>query len=240
MTNVSQPVTPKDDDACSTEDDQLETQSNQYCDSSDDEDDDECTSSCSSASIRRNSSASLKIRAQKHLVGRMVCTKKSIRPLIGRRASNALESLEQLLKLHIQPASQVKPIIRAAIKTIAKIGLVVKQKTLSSEQLQFAQVVKKQMRTISLTVISFARTEFTYDRGFLDHALLDCQQTLKRCVIEVLSAKSHERIDFVFNALRDAKLLDSIFSSQATPQQKQALTRLTEHLESLVSLSSQP
>ncbi|TGZ58485.1 hypothetical protein CRM22_009619 [Opisthorchis felineus] len=188
-----------------------------------------------SANEKRKSADSLTIRAQKHLVSRVICSQTSMKPLIGRTASRALKAYEVLLKLHIQATSEVKEIMRAIIKTIVKVGIVVKQHKLTDEQIQFARTARQNFRIIALTTISFTRVSYTYDRPYLDKVILDCQQTLKRCVTDLLSENSHDRIDLVFNRLRSPQLLDSIFSEQATKEQRQALVELCDILEILVN-----
>jgi hypothetical protein len=215
----------------------------QDSDSSVDENGDFCFSSDSEDKTtkagekpKRNPSNSLKVRMQKNLVGRMINGRHSIKPLIGHQASQALKSFEHLLKAHLGSKSETKQVMRPLIKTAAKFGVILRNNGLDEEQKAFARSVKSQLRTTSLTFISFVRMDYTYDRQFLIDSLIQCQQNMRRCAAGVLSEKSHERINFVFSKLTDPKLLDAAFSPSATPEQRTALTAFADDLERVLEM----
>ncbi|VDP91659.1 unnamed protein product [Echinostoma caproni] len=186
---------------------------------------------------RRSSLHNLRFRAQKHLVGRMVTNRQSIKPLIGKKAYTALKQFELLLKSHMSSSKDVKALIRSVVKTIGKLGVVAKQNTLTENQMSLARTAKQQFNTVALTVISFVRTDYTYNRGYLSQLLRDCEQTVCKCVVETLSSKSVDRINFVFDTLCDPTLMDNVFSLSAKAEQRKHLVDLTESLEIMIASS---
>ncbi|CAL8100613.1 unnamed protein product [Calicophoron daubneyi] len=180
---------------------------------------------------KKTSPNSLKVRAQKNIVGRVVKGRHSIRPLIGRAPAEALKSFERLVQSVVQSKSETKRIMHSTIKTVAKFWVAVKNRTLNDEQMHYAEGVKDEMRTVALTFISFARTEYTYNRKFLTDHLFQCQKYLLRSVTGVLSEKSHARINYIFSKITDPNLMDKAFSPSATKEQKTAVVTFADSLE---------
>lgn len=184
---------------------------------------------------RRSSLQTLRFRAQKHLVGRIVNNRQSIKPLIGESAYTALKQFENVLKCHNTNQKEVKALMGSVVKTIGKLGVVAKQRDLTEEQLVLARTAKQQFYKIALTIISFVRTDYTYNQAYLSQMLRDCEQTLCECVTEMLSSKSVGRINNVFGTLCEPRLMDSLFSLNATAEQRNSLLELTTSLESMVA-----
>ncbi|TPP56923.1 hypothetical protein FGIG_00171, partial [Fasciola gigantica] len=187
------------------------------------------------AAKRRSSFHNLRFRAQKHLIGRIAKSRQSIKPLIGKRAYAALKQFENLLKSHKTNQKEVKVLMGSVVKTIGKLGVVAKQSNLTEDQLALARTAKQQFYKIALTIISFVRTDYTYNQTHLTQLLRDCEQTLRICVTEILSSKSVDRINRVFDTLCEPKLMDSVFSLNATVEQRTNLLELTNSLESIVA-----
>ncbi|CAH8488559.1 unnamed protein product [Schistosoma curassoni] len=214
---------------------------NGHLDKDDDENDDDDEISLSSDDeikfnngLDRKNSQSVWFRAQKRIVGRVLQNDQSIKSIIGKRAYESLKSLRSLMKLHIKPEKDVKQLYKYLIKTIGKIGVISKQQNLTEEDYTNINEIKEKSRTIGLTLISFAQTEYTYNYNFIKEQIDDCKEIICQAVSSYLSQKSIERIKHVFNVLSSSEFLDSVYDPKADEIKKAHLRNLVKYLSLLL------
>ncbi|CAH8491012.1 unnamed protein product [Schistosoma rodhaini] len=184
--------------------------------------------------LDRKNSQSVWFRAQKHIVGRVLQNDQSIKSIIGKRAYESLKSLRSLMKLHIKPEKDVKQLYKHLIKTIGKIGVISKQQNLTEEDYTNINEIKDRSRTIGLTIISFAQTDYTYNYNFIKEQLDDCKEIICQAVKPYLSSKSIERIKHLFNIISSKEFLDSVYDYTAEETKKVYLRHLTKCLTLLM------
>ncbi|CAH8828057.1 unnamed protein product [Trichobilharzia szidati] len=184
---------------------------------------------------KKNNTQSIWFRAQKRLVGRVMRNGQSIKSIIGNRAYKALTALYALMKLYIKPESEVKQLYKSLVKTIGKIGVISQQRSLSEEDYTNIHEIKEKGRTIGLTLISFAQTDYTYNYAFLKEQLDNCKDSICQAVTPYLSQKSVERIKYFFNVLSSSDFLDAVYNQSANESQKAELRNLANHLNLLIS-----
>ncbi|CAH8488333.1 unnamed protein product [Schistosoma margrebowiei] len=209
-------------------------------DDDDENDDDDEISLSSDDEIKlnngldRKNSQSVWFRAQKRIIGRVLQNDQSIKSIIGKRAYESLKSLRSLMKLHIKPEKDVKQLYKYLIKTIGKIGVISKQQNLTEEDYTNINEIKEKSRTIGLTLISFAQTEYTYNYNFIKEQLDDCKEIICHAVSSYLSQKSIERIKHVFNVLSSNEFLDSVYDEKADEIKKAHLHNLIKCISLLL------
>ncbi|VDP46639.1 unnamed protein product [Schistosoma margrebowiei] len=208
-------------------------------DDENDDDDDEISLSSDDEiklnnGLDRKNSQSVWFRAQKRIIGRVLQNDQSIKSIIGKRAYESLKSLRSLMKLHIKPEKDVKQLYKYLIKTIGKIGVISKQQNLTEEDYTNINEIKEKSRTIGLTLISFAQTEYTYNYNFIKEQLDDCKEIICHAVSSYLSQKSIERIKHVFNVLSSNEFLDSVYDEKADEIKKAHLHNLIKCISLLL------
>ncbi|CAH8488174.1 unnamed protein product [Schistosoma bovis] len=184
--------------------------------------------------LDKKNSQSVWFRAQKRIVGRVLQNDQSIKSIIGKRAYESLKSLRSLMKLHIKSEKDVKQLYKYLIKTIGKIGVISKQQNLTEEDYTNINEIKEKSRTIGLTLISFAQTEYTYNYNFIKEQIDDCKEIICQAVSLYLSQKSIERIKHVFNVLSSNEFLDSVYDPKADDIKKAHLRNLAKYLSLLL------
>ncbi|CAH8464564.1 unnamed protein product [Schistosoma turkestanicum] len=209
----------------------------------DDDDDDDEISLSSDDEIKLNNdldkknSQSVWFRAQKRIVGRVLKNDQSIKSIIGKSAYKSLKALYTLMKLHMKSETDVKQLYKHLIKTIGKVGVISKQRNLSEEDYTNIQEIKEKSRTIGLTLISFAQTDYTYNYNFIKEQLDNCKDLICQAVSPYLSQKSIERIKHLFNVLSSSEFLDSVYDQTADETKKACLQNLVYRLNVLMERS---
>ena len=82
---------------------------------------------------------------------------------------------------------------------------------MSPEQEQYFTDFQKKFRSLTLTILSFATVEYSYDRNFLMSQLDSTKTKLDTLVGMTLSEKSKRRVSQIFGSLSDTRLLDEMF-----------------------------
>lgn len=62
-----------------------------------------------------------------------------------------------------------------------------------------------------MTAVSFHQIEFTFDRRVMSAILNDCRELLHQAIRRHLTAKSHSRVNHVFNHFADSDFLAALY-----------------------------
>lgn len=70
---------------------------------------------------------------------------------------------------------------------------------------------RKKVHTLAMTAVSFHQIEFTFDRRVMSAILNDCRELLHQAIKRHLTAKSHSRVNHVFNHFADCDFLACLY-----------------------------
>lgn len=70
---------------------------------------------------------------------------------------------------------------------------------------------RKKVHTLAMTAVSFHQIEFTFDRRVMSAILNDCRELLHQAIKRHLTAKSHSRVNHVFNHFADCDFLAALY-----------------------------
>ena len=102
-------------------------------------------------------------------------------------------------------------LVRDLIKIIIKLGILYRNNRFNDEELLIGENMRKRLRKIALTVISFHEVDFTYDQAFLSKDVVDLGGELHKIVARHLTTKSHNRIDNFIGFFSNGAMLDKVF-----------------------------
>ena len=157
-------------------------------------------------------SKSLGLRIQKKVLGKL-SNKAIAKAFIDDNMAQLLDTMHTILKAELGDTKKSDKVIKNLIKITVKIGLLYKNSQFSQEELAIGIKVRTKLHHAALTVISFCQVDFSYDRAFLVKLVGEISEMLHRLVNRHLTAKSHQRIDSVMQALSNGDTLDKVFVS---------------------------
>lgn len=70
---------------------------------------------------------------------------------------------------------------------------------------------RKKVHTLAMTAVSFHQIEFTFDRRVMSAILNECRELLHQAIKRHLTAKSHSRVNHVFNHFADCDFLAALY-----------------------------
>ena len=70
---------------------------------------------------------------------------------------------------------------------------------------------RKKVHTLAMTAVSFHQIEFTFDRRVMSAILNECRELLHQAIRRHLTAKSHSRVNHVFNHFADCDFLAVLY-----------------------------
>ncbi|RWS17210.1 Tumor necrosis factor: alpha-induced protein 8-like protein [Dinothrombium tinctorium] len=129
-------------------------------------------------------------------------------------AGNLLDNVYRLLKTHSISKKDAQKVVKNIIKITMKITLLIRNNQFDEKEMKMGEKFKNSFSNLVMTVISFHEVDFSYDRYFLIESLNKNREILKTLVARVLSDKSLNRIDNIFDTFTDAKFLDEVFKAK--------------------------
>ncbi|CAG5860980.1 unnamed protein product [Menidia menidia] len=135
------------------------------------------------------STKSLALQAQKKLMSKMA-TKSVANLFIDDTSSEVLDDLYRVTKEYTRNRKESQKIIKNLIKMVVKLGKV---------------------HTLAMTAVSFHQIEFTFDRRVMSAILNECRDLLHQAIRRHLTAKSHSRVNHVFNHFADCDFLAALY-----------------------------
>lgn len=128
-------------------------------------------------------------------------------------SSEILDELYKATREYTQSKKEAHKIIKDVIKIALKVGILYRNNQFSPDEMETAERFKKKMNQAAMTAVSFYEVDYTFDRNILSELLLECRDLLHELVETHLTARSHSRIDHVFNHFADVAFLAVLYGS---------------------------
>ncbi|KAG7233295.1 hypothetical protein INR49_007244 [Caranx melampygus] len=155
-------------------------------------------------------SRSLAMQAQKKILSKMA-TMVVANMLTDDTSSEILDELYKASREFTKSKKEAHKIIKDVIKIALKIGILYRNHQFSPDELDTVERFKKKMNQAAMTAVSFYEVEYTFDRNILSELLLECRDLLHTLVEQHLTARSHARIDHVFNHFAHGEFLAELY-----------------------------
>ncbi|XP_056614057.1 tumor necrosis factor alpha-induced protein 8-like protein 1 [Triplophysa dalaica] len=156
------------------------------------------------------STKNLALQAQKKLMSKMA-TKTVANLFIDDTSSEVLDELYRVTKEYTRNRKEAQKIIKNLIKMVVKLGVLYRNGQFNNEELALVDRFRKKVHTLAMTTVSFYQIDFTFDRRIMSNLLNDCRELLHQAVNRHLTAKSHGRINHVFNHFSDCDFLATLY-----------------------------
>ncbi|KAI3360740.1 hypothetical protein L3Q82_012977 [Scortum barcoo] len=177
------------------------------------------------------SSKDMAMKVQKKVLSSMA-TKNSVQMFIDDTSSEILDELYRVSKEYSGNKTEAQKVIKDLVKIAVKIGVLFRNNRFSAEELGVAQDFKKKLHQGAMTAISFYEVDFTFDKAVMEELLTSCRDLLLKLVNTHLTAKSHNRINHVFNHYSDPELLTKLYEPNGPFRPN--LTKICKGLNKLV------
>ncbi|MCP9260377.1 hypothetical protein DINM_003735 [Dirofilaria immitis] len=102
-------------------------------------------------------------------------------------------------------------VVKNIIKLVVKLSVILRNEKFTKEQQNQLTKIQRHMRQLCLTIISFGKVAFSYDYAYLNALLNETYRRLIPLVEQILSDKSKQRLDMIFEYLCKELVLDSLF-----------------------------
>ncbi|KTF88085.1 hypothetical protein cypCar_00019456 [Cyprinus carpio] len=158
------------------------------------------------------STKSLALQAQKKLMSKMA-TKTMANLFIDDTSSEVLDELYRVTKEYTRNRKEAQKIIKNLIKMVVKLGVLYRNGQFNNEEIALVKRFQKKVHTLAMTAVSFYQIDFTFDRRVMSNLLNDCRELLHQAINRHLTAKSHSRINHVFNHFSDCEFLATLYGS---------------------------
>uniref|UniRef100_A0A665V3X0 TNF alpha induced protein 8 like 3 n=4 Tax=Percomorphaceae TaxID=1489872 RepID=A0A665V3X0_ECHNA len=155
-------------------------------------------------------SRSLALQAQKKILSKMA-TMVVANMLTDDTSSEILDELYKASREFTKSKKEAHKIIKDVIKIALKIGILYRNHQFSPDELDTVERFKKKMNQAAMTAVSFYEVEYTFDRNILSELLLECRDLLHTLVEQHLTARSHARINHVFNHFAHGEFLAELY-----------------------------
>uniref|UniRef100_A0A915Q445 Uncharacterized protein n=1 Tax=Setaria digitata TaxID=48799 RepID=A0A915Q445_9BILA len=155
------------------------------------------------------SSATIAVRAQKKIFSKII-SRNNAKFFVDDTTIRLFDHLYQILKTACNKMTAEK-VVKNIIKLVVKFGVASRNEQFTTEQQNQLVKIQRQMRQLCLTVISFGKVAFSYDYTYLNALLNETYRRLVPLVEQILSNKSKQRLDMIFEHLCKDSVLDSLF-----------------------------
>ncbi|XP_029470416.1 tumor necrosis factor alpha-induced protein 8-like protein 1 isoform X2 [Rhinatrema bivittatum] len=156
------------------------------------------------------STKNLALQAQKKLLSKMA-SKTMANAFIDDTTSEVLDELYRVTKEFTRNRKEAQKIIKNLIKVVMKLGLLYRNGQFNADELILMERFRKKVHTLAMTAVSFYQIDFTFDRRVMSSILNECRDLLHQAVNRHLTAKSHSRINHVFNHFADYDFLSTLY-----------------------------
>ncbi|XP_056132301.1 tumor necrosis factor alpha-induced protein 8-like protein 1 [Lampris incognitus] len=156
------------------------------------------------------STKSLAMQAQKKLMSKMA-TKSVANLFIDDTSSEVLDELYRVTKEYTRNRKESQKIIKNLIKMVVKLGVLYRNNQFNGEELVLVESFRKKVHNLAMTAVSFHQIEFTFDRRVMSAILNECRELLHQAINRHLTAKSHSRVNHVFNHFADCDFLVALY-----------------------------
>ncbi|XP_053128368.1 tumor necrosis factor alpha-induced protein 8-like protein 3 isoform X2 [Hemicordylus capensis] len=156
------------------------------------------------------SSKSLALQAQKKILSKMA-TKTVANMLIDDTSSEIFDELYRVMIEHLKNKKEAHKIMKDLIKVAIKIGILYRHNQFNAEELEIIEKFRKKLNQAAMTIVSFYEVEYTFDKTVLSGLLNECKDLVHELVERHLTARSHARINHVFDHFADVEFLTSLY-----------------------------
>ncbi|KAM9112223.1 tumor necrosis factor alpha-induced protein 8-like protein 1 isoform 2-T3 [Pangshura tecta] len=156
------------------------------------------------------STKNLVLQAQKKLLSKMA-SKTMANIFIDDTSSEVLDELYRVTKEFTHNRKEAQKIIKNLIKIVMKLGVLYRNRQFTTDELRLMEHFRKKVHTLAMTAVSFYQIDFTFDRRVMFSVLNECRDLLHQAVNTHLTAKSHSRINHVFNHFADYEFLSALY-----------------------------
>ncbi|KAG2463466.1 tumor necrosis factor alpha-induced protein 8-like protein 1 [Polypterus senegalus] len=157
------------------------------------------------------STKNLALQAQKKLMSKMA-NKTVANMFIDDTSSEVLDELYRVTKEYTRNRKEAQKIIKNLIKVVVKLGVLYRNNQFNADELALVERFRKKVHTLAMTAVSFYQIEFTFERRVMSAILNECRELLHQATHRHLTAKSHSRINHVFNHFADCEFLAALYS----------------------------
>ncbi|KAM5192023.1 tumor necrosis factor alpha-induced protein 8 isoform 1-T1 [Mantella aurantiaca] len=158
------------------------------------------------------SSKYLAVQAQKKILGKMASSKYIATSLIDDTSGEVLDELYQVTREFTQSKKDAEKIIKNLIKTVIKLAVLYRNNQFNQDEIALMEKFKRKVHQLAMTVVSFHQVDFTFDRNVLSKVLNECRDLLHQVIQRHLTAKSHGRINNVFDHFSNCEFLAALYN----------------------------
>ena len=120
------------------------------------------------------------------------------------------------------------------IKISIKLGMLLRGEKFSDEEKESLLKIQKNLRTVSMTLISFYEVDHTYDRNFVIKYLTDLETLLKTLISKHLTEKSVSRVEQIFGVVKTPEFLDSIYVPKKNVEMRKIMAKVVKDMNSCI------
>ncbi|XP_072272150.1 tumor necrosis factor alpha-induced protein 8 isoform X1 [Pyxicephalus adspersus] len=154
----------------------------------------------------------LAVQAQKKILGKMASSKYIATSLIDDTSGEVLDELYQVTKEFTQSKKEAEKVIKNLIKTVIKLAVLYRNNQFNQDEIALMEKFKRKVHQLAMTVVSFHQVDYTFDRNVLSKLLNECRDLLHQVIERHLTAKSHGRINNVFDHFSNIEFLAALYN----------------------------
>ena len=118
-----------------------------------------------------------------------------------------------------------------------KLGLLLRGEKFSDDEKESLLKIQKNLRTTSMTMISFFEVDHTYDRNFIIKNMADLEMLLKSLISKHLTEKSVGGVEQIFGVLKTPDFLDNIYVPKKNPAMRDIMGKVVNDLNACIEAS---
>ncbi|CAD5206985.1 unnamed protein product [Bursaphelenchus okinawaensis] len=154
-------------------------------------------------------SNSVALRVEKKLAGKLG-HRSVAKHILPDEVLEAIDGFQQIL-VEFYSQKEAEKVISGVIKTVMKLGIMFQEPANIDNNLDMLMNMQTKLRNLFMTVQSFHQVDYSYSRNHLFLIMDDAREALLVVVQKLLSPKSSLRVDFIFEKLRNAEMMDEFF-----------------------------
>lgn len=141
-----------------------------------------------------------------------MATKTVAHMLIDDTSSDIFDELYKVTIEHLKNKKEAHNIMKDLIKVAVKIGVLYHNNQFNRDELEVVEKFRKKLNQAAMTLVSFYEVEYTFEKHILSGYLNECKELVHQLVERHLTARSHARINHVFDHFADGDFLTALYS----------------------------
>jgi len=167
---------------------------------------------------------------QKNFASKFFSNKTVAKSLIDDTSGNLLDNLYLLLYVFTKNKKESEKTTRNIIKIAIKIGMLQRGDKFSNDEKGGLLQIQKNLRTVTMTLISFYQVDHTYDRNFVIKYLTELETLLKNLISNHLTEKSVGRVEQIFGVVKTPEFLDSVYVPKKNSEMREIMGTVVSDL----------